>query len=248
VSSSSKTFSRWEIKSEDAGEVTAVFATFNTIDLDGDVTVPGAFEDGAGVVISAYGHTSWGGALPVGKGVIRSTETEAILDGRFFLDTTAGRDTFTVVKELAPQGEWSYGYDPLKFSFGEFEGQRVRFLEQQKVYEVSPVMLGAGVNTRTLVAKSRLPLGEHGEGVLADVTNLIDRVVRGSKGKPPREASAKLLQRVAEELDRLREVLEKAATSRSGQDDEQGDTERQIVAAAAVRQQFLRFLGQQLDG
>lgn len=154
-----KTFSRVEIKNADKGEVTAVFATLNTVDSDGDVTLPGAFTDGAQVRISAYGHASWGGALPVGKGTIRVDGDEAILDGQFFLDTAAGRDTFTVVKELGELQEWSYGYDPAEFSYGEHEGQRVRFLQRQKVYEVSPVLLGAGVGTRTMAAKSACVCG-----------------------------------------------------------------------------------------
>ncbi|WP_206700431.1 hypothetical protein, partial [Actinomadura sp. RB99] len=78
---------RVEVKDADKGEVTAVFSTFDVVDSDRDVTKAGAFEDGAEVVISAYGHTSWSGLLPVGKGVIRTTKTEALLEGSFFLDT-----------------------------------------------------------------------------------------------------------------------------------------------------------------
>src|SRR5690606_17071896 len=104
-----------------------------------------------------YGHTSWDGALPVGKGTIRQTSKEAIFEGQFFLDTTAGRDTFVTVKELGSLGQWSYGYDALEYSFGEHDGQHVRFLSKQKVHEVSPVLLGAGVGTRTLATKSGVP-------------------------------------------------------------------------------------------
>lgn len=149
-----KALGRVEIKDADQGSVAAVFATLDAIDSDQDVTVAGAFEDGASVRISAYGHQSWTGALPVGKGTIRVVGKEAILDGQFFMDTTAGRDTFTVVKELGVLQEWSYGYDPVEFSFGEQDNQQVRFLQKLKVYEVSPVLLGAGIGTRTLTAKS----------------------------------------------------------------------------------------------
>ncbi|NJP24448.1 hypothetical protein FLW53_09550 [Microbispora sp. SCL1-1] len=145
---------RVEIKDEDKGLVTAVFSTFNKRDSDRDVTRPGAFEDGAEMPISSYGHTSWDGALPVGKGRIRTTSKEAILEGEFFMDTQHGADTFKTVKRLGALGQWSYGYDPVEYSFGEWEGQRVRFLDKLKVHEVSPVLLGAGVNTRTLAAKS----------------------------------------------------------------------------------------------
>jgi hypothetical protein len=145
-----------EIKDADKGQVTAVFSRFNVIDHDGDVTLPGAFDDNTPVRISAYGHASWGSALPVGKGVVRSTGSEAILDGEFFLNTTHGRDTFEVVKEMGELQEWSYSVEPTKHSFGEFEGQRVQFLEKLKgPQEISPVLAGAGIGTRTLTVKSQ---------------------------------------------------------------------------------------------
>lgn len=150
-----KPLSRFEIKSADKGEVSAVFATFNVLDKDGDVTLPGAFEDGAEVVISAYQHQTWGGALPVGKGLIRTTAKEARLEGQFFMDTTAGRDTFNVVKAMGPRQEWSYGYDILDAELGTFEGKSAQFLKKLKSHEVSPVLVGAGVNTRTLAVKAQ---------------------------------------------------------------------------------------------
>ena len=152
-----------EIKDAKKGLVEAVFATFNEIDHDKDVTLPGAFEDGAKVRISAFGHASWGvsrGASsvpvpPVGKGVIRTTDTEALLEGQFFLETTNGRDTFELVKGMDDLQEWSYGYDTIDSERGEFQGEKVRFLKKQLVYEVSPVMIGAGVGTRTVAVKGQ---------------------------------------------------------------------------------------------
>lgn len=144
------------IKSQSKGEVSAVFSTFNVVDKDRDVTVPGAIENGTPIVVSAYGHQSWSGALPVGKGTIRTTKTEAIAELQFFMDTTHGADTFNTVKQLAEVGlgEWSYGFDTLESEPGEHEGKSVNFLKKLKVFEVSPVLVGAGNNTRTLSAKS----------------------------------------------------------------------------------------------
>jgi phage head maturation protease len=150
----SKTLERVEVKSADRGEVSAVFSTFNVVDKDNDVTLPGAYTEGAEVVISAYEHKSWGGALPVGKGRIRTTRTEAILDGQFFMDTTAGRDTFAVVKQLGAQQQWSYGYEVIDAEPGTFDGKEVRFLKRLEVPEVSPVLVGAGIDTRTLAVKT----------------------------------------------------------------------------------------------
>lgn len=207
-----------EIKDAEKGEVEAVFSTFDVVDKDLDVTKAGAFSDGAPVRISAYGHQSWMGALPVGKGVIRTTGTEAILDGKFFMDTSVGRDTFTVVKEMGDLQEWSYGYDPVKFSFGEVDGQKVRFLEEIHVDEVSPVLIGAGVNTRTLTAKGApTKYLEHAAAVITDVRQLIERTEevkasRLSEGKGPlAERSVELLTWLSDDLVRLKSLLEPEA-------------------------------------
>lgn len=154
-----KALSRVEIKSEDRGEFSAVFSTFNVVDSDGDVTLPGAFTEGEEVLVSSYGHTSWQGALPVGKGRIRATKSEAIVDGQFFLDTTQGRDTFQVVKALGANQQWSYGFDVVESEPGKFAGASVKFLKKLKVHEVSPVLIGAGVNTRTLAVKALVDRG-----------------------------------------------------------------------------------------
>jgi hypothetical protein len=129
------------------------------LDKDSDITLPGAFAEGAPVVISAYGHKSWEGALPVGDGVIRTTAKEAVLDGQFYMDTTHGADAFRTVKRLAERGlgQWSYGYDVQDADYGEMDGKQVRYLKRLSVTEVSPVLIGAGVNTRTLATKGLSP-------------------------------------------------------------------------------------------
>lgn len=203
---------RVEVKDADKGQVEAVFATFNVIDKDGDVTLPGAFEDGAPVRISAYQHTSWSGALPVGKGVIRQTDTEAILEGQFFLNTTGGRDTFEVVKQLGDQQEWSYGYDTLESSFGMQEDRNVQFLKKMKAHEVSPVLLGAGVGTRTLSAKNASTFNEQVVETMVVVNALLDsadRVValRAEKGKELSQVNRASLDELRKGLERLTALL-----------------------------------------
>ena len=233
---STKSLHRVEVKDADRGEVEAVFATLGVKDSDGDVTLPGAFEDGAEVVISAYGHTSWQGLLPVGKGTIREVGDEAILSSQFFMDTQAGKDTFTVVKNLGAQGEWSYGYDPVKYSFGEHDGEQVRFLESLKVFEVSPVLLGAGVGTRTLAAKAAgLRFGDDVSAVLAEVDRITARAadvmaMRAEKGKGLSEDSRSLLEQLHSRVKALQTVL----------DDQVGETEASPLRAV-IEAEFLRF-------
>lgn len=148
---------RFSVKSADQGTVEAVFATFNVKDLDGDVTLPGAFEDGAEVLISAYNHGTWGDKLPVGKGVIRVDETKAWMEGQFWLDMLSGAETFKAVKNAGDLQEWSYGYNVLET--GEVTDAMYqlgvwRVLKKLRVFEVSPVMVGAGIGTETVSIKS----------------------------------------------------------------------------------------------
>jgi len=144
-----KTFrAAMEIKADgQPGEFRAVFSTLNVIDKDGDVTLPRAFKDGAPVRISYWGHR-WQD-LPVGRGVIHADDKQAWVDGQFFMDTQAGKETYQTVKNLGDLQEWSYGYEILQSSQGQFEDQDVRFLKELEVPEVSPVMLGAGIDTHT---------------------------------------------------------------------------------------------------
>ena len=144
-----------KILDEHKGEVECVFATLNVVDKDGDVTVPGAFKEGQIVAISQHGHTIWDGTAPVGKGTIRTTGNEAIFSGQFFMDMAAARDTFHAVKGMGEHGQWSYGFQTLSAKPGEMAGQKVKFLLEQDVFEVSPVLRGAGVGTRTTSAKNQ---------------------------------------------------------------------------------------------
>ncbi len=233
-----KSLGQVEIKDAAKGEVSAVFSTFGVVDKDGDVTMPGAFEDGAAVRISAYGHKTWEGALPVGKGVIRTTDNEAILEGRFFLQTAAGRDTFEVVKEMGPLQEWSYGFDIEEHSYEERGDTRVRVLEKSKIHEVSPVLLGAGVGTRTLAVKGveALKFGEEAQAVVAAVAALADRAAdvmakRAEKGKGLGADSAALLELVNAELKRLAAVL----TPGEDAPDITGEVEREFLRFLASR-------------
>lgn len=237
-----KTITGFTVKSAEKGEVEAVFSTYNVIDKDGDVTLPGAIADGAEVVISAYGHQSHYGALPIGKGVIKTTETEATLHGKFFLNTTAGRDTFEVVKELGALGEWSYSLHDVVSKAGEVAGHRVNFLESIFVKEVSPVLIGAGVNTRTLVAKG-LKFSEEGDAVLAAVDAYLGRaqevmVLRSEKGRSLGDDSTDLLKGIDETLAKLRDLLDVKADESAETTPEDIEALRAIATDVRRRELF----------
>lgn len=145
-----------EFKSEDTGEFTAIFSTFNVIDKDGDVVVPGAIKDGEQVRIAYWGHR-WQD-LPVGRGVVRTDEEKAWIDGKFFLDTQMGKETYRTVKNLGDLQQWSYGFDIKSSELGKMGGESVRYLRDLELFEVSPVLLAASIGTGTVSMKAALGL------------------------------------------------------------------------------------------
>ncbi|MBN1248460.1 MAG: HK97 family phage prohead protease [Anaerolineae bacterium] len=140
-----------ELKADgEEGTFRSVFAQFNVIDHDGDVTEPGAFRDGQEVVVEGWNHDY---GLPPGKGVIHANDKEAWVDGRFFLDTTPGKDHYLTLKNLEGLEEWSYTFSIEAAESGEVDGERVRILKGLDVWGVAPVTRGAGIGTRTLALK-----------------------------------------------------------------------------------------------
>ncbi len=140
---------------EDTGKVLAKFGTSGVKDLDGDVIEKGAIGVQQ-VQVSAFGHTSWSGSLPVGKGVTREDGDAQLADLEFFMDTTHGLDHFKTVKNLGELGEWSYGFEIMSSRAPTEEERQLgirQIIEEMKVFEVSPVLRGAGVNTGTISAK-----------------------------------------------------------------------------------------------
>jgi hypothetical protein len=140
-----------ELKSDgEEGTFRSVFASLNVIDHDGDVIRPGAFQEGQEVVVENWNH---GYDLPPGKGVIHSDEEKAWIDGRFFLETTQGKDMYLTLKELDGLEEWSFTFDIEKAERGVFEGEDVRFLDMLDTWGVAPVTRGAGIGTETVALK-----------------------------------------------------------------------------------------------
>jgi len=175
-----KAFTPIEFKLSETGDVSVAFSRFNVIDSDEDVTFAGSMPSGKAVPMSAYGHTSWDGALPTGKGLISEKGDLGVFNGSFFMETDQGRNAYHTTKAMADLQEWSYGYAVLEGGPGMFEGKRVRELRKLDVFEVSPVLKGAGVGTATLAIKSGLsgfdlPYAEFGSWVLEANEAFLDR-------------------------------------------------------------------------
>jgi phage head maturation protease len=155
-----KAFAGFEVKDEAKGEVEAIVATLGVLDHDHEVITHDAVDGRAKVKLSAYGHGAMYGDMPVGKGTIESVGDHLRFRGKFFLSTTRGAEAFATVKEFGADQEWSFGFRVLKWEEpDEAWRQRgaFRILTKLDPFEVSPVILGAGVGTRTVSAKAVAP-------------------------------------------------------------------------------------------
>lgn len=206
-----KTFTLKDAKLSNEGSFTAIFSRFNVIDKQGDMTLPGAFGEQR-VVISAYGHGSWQGALPVGKGRIYENAEGGIVEGQFFLDTAAGADTYKTVKNLGDLQEFSYALPEIDYEMRTIEGVNIRVLKRIKVNEVSPVLLGAGVGTGLLDIKSDdekpIQLVVQLDAVASDARKVVDRLkslaeLRAADGRHPGPETMKRAATVKQVLEQL---------------------------------------------
>lgn len=231
-----KGLSGFAVKDEGQGKVLAVFATLNVIDLDGDVTLPGAFETGQAVKISSWGH-NWG-SWPVGKGVIGEQGNQAILDGQFFLDTEAGKEGFAALKALGSLVEWSYGFQVIDSMIEEREGRKVRVLKKVKVFEVSPVMAGAGIGTRTLAAKGQEPYASTLERVELDLKSIIERTRErvAIRGKDGRKLSADSRERLTRMMESMGGMARELQDMLAMMDEESGKAALAKLKASYLRQ------------
>lgn len=152
-----KSFRGFAIKDADKGEVEAVVATLGVIDRDGDIIRNGSLKGTASVTMSAWGHDAMYGAVPAGKGKLREEKNALVFSGRAFLSTTGGKETFEVLKEMGEDQEWSFGFRVTGWEAPSDEEKKAgawRVITKMDAFEVSPVIVGAGLNTRTLAVKS----------------------------------------------------------------------------------------------
>ena len=147
-----KQFSGQFKKLDETGTATVVFATLETIDKDGDWIPKGAIGTQTAKVVGAH---DWKSA-PLGIAKITEQGNEAIAEIKFNLEMQTAAEWYQSVKfshENGADQEYSFGFDVLDSERGQKEGKSVRLLKSLHVHEVSPVMIGAGVNTRTLAVK-----------------------------------------------------------------------------------------------
>ena len=203
-----------ELDDAKEGSFIARIATLNVIDKDGDVTLPGAFKGNGEVLVSAYMHGSWMGSLPVGKATLSERDGEVLAKGEFNLKTDTGNEHYESVKFSGGLQEWSYGFKVLELGSEkqlaawakEHDGARPgRILKKLQAFEISPVLLGAGIDTATLAIKSGATYAGQAETVLAAVEELATRTksLADLRLKEGRVLSTKNRERMQKLLDML---------------------------------------------
>lgn len=148
----SLTFSGFEIKDEAKGEVTAKVATLEVIDKDGDIIRKDALTKAAKVAMSSWGHDAMFGNRPAGKGTLARQGDHLVFDGKVFLSTNDGRETFAVLKEMGADQQWSFGFRITGWEVPDEKERKAgafRIITKMDAFEVSPVLVGAGIGTAT---------------------------------------------------------------------------------------------------
>ena len=140
---------------DEEGTGLARIATLGVIDADGDLTLKGAFGEQHVLVLPTH---DWG-SLPLGKARVFEKGNEALAEFKLNLETVIGKEWHTALRFDLQDGKpilaWSYGFSVVDASFEERDDVgRVRILEKVTVHEVSPVVVGSGVDTGTLAIKS----------------------------------------------------------------------------------------------
>lgn len=150
-----KALESFELKDADKGEVEAIVATLGVVDRDREVITHDAIKNGSKVTMSGYGHDAVFGATPVGKGALHVEENKLVFRGKLF-KTPRGQETLSVLKEMGTDQEWSFGFRVLGSEVPDEDWQKkgaMRILTKLSAFEVSPVLIGAGIGTQTVSAK-----------------------------------------------------------------------------------------------
>ena len=210
---------RLDEKKLDQGLLSVVFATMNVVDKDGDMSLPGFYGNQQVMMLPAHDWSH----VPIGKGTTREEGNEAIADIAMNMDLQAAKDWLSAIKfdlkHGTPIQEYSYGFKVLEGGsrLGDHSGKNIRYLTPRedgtpgsKIWEVSPVLVGAGEKTRTVMAKENdgKSFCEEVETALAAADNLFERskVLAALRAKDGRELSSTNKERLVTVADSLQKL------------------------------------------
>lgn len=235
-----KSFRGFAIKDADKGEIEAVVATLGVVDRDGDIIRKGALGGSSSVTMSAWGHDAVFGVRPAGKGVLTESKGKLHFAGRAFLNTANGRETFEVLKEMGDDQEWSFGFYVTGTETPSDEERKAgayRVITKMDAFEVSPVLVGAGINTQTTFVKAAAqadgdpaepPVTPDAALIVAIAKEVTERIA--AEAKAAKEAAAEAARVEAE----TKAAAEAAAEAKAIED-------KRAEESAAARKEYETF-------
>ena len=148
-----------EIKNiEDTGKISGYGAIFNNIDLKNDIIQKGAFtktlmEKNIKEIYFLRQHNK---DVIIGEfNDIHEDENGLYVEGKFFLDTTAGKDAYRLAKK-GILNSFSIGYIAKDFGYEEINGEEIRDLKSVDLLEVSLVIMPANKSAKITEIKSEI--------------------------------------------------------------------------------------------
>jgi len=227
----------------DSGVVLAVFSRLNVVDKDGDKTLPGFLGKQTVAMLPAH---DWRHVC-IGKGKTHESGNEGVAELKMNLEIPSAKDWHSAIKfDLAnPPAiqEWSYGFTINPGGSANGDGKEYMRVLQPiseggpgcRIHEVSPVLVGAGMDTMTLAAKG-VKFCDELEAVLGATDNLVNRArslaeLRAKEGRGLSTVSTERLGSIRDRLKAAVDVLGAIPT-----DDE---------ASKAWRVELVRYLRQQ---
>ena len=128
---------------------TLVVATMGVKDKDDDILEPGS----VGMqrcLLGNWGHTISRGSTPIGKAGLHEEGDKLIAEVEFNPGIQAALETYESIRFAPELTEVSFGLIPEEWSF---DASYNRVIKKMKVFEVSPVVMGAGVATGVMSVK-----------------------------------------------------------------------------------------------
>ena len=128
---------------------TLVVATMGVKDKDDDILEPGS----VGMqrcLLGNWGHTISRGSTPIGKAGLHEEGDKLIAEVEFNPSIQSALEAYESIKFAPELTEVSFGLIPEEWSF---DSSYNRVIKKMKVFEVSPVVMGAGVATGVMSVK-----------------------------------------------------------------------------------------------
>ena len=165
-------------KDEEKGIIEAYVSIFGNIDMAKEIIDQGAFKESLAKKLpkGVWAH-NWD--QPIAKTLeAREDEKGLYIKGQFNLDTQRGREAFSDII-FGTMDEFSIGY---RVNKDETDEEGIRHLIKLRLYEWSPVLVGANTETELISAKSDNEKKKKTENVLANKSQeMIEGVVETMK-------------------------------------------------------------------